>query len=131
MRIAKLAVVMRTDLNMPKGKIGAHFLHAGRQVMMQDASIDETNREVNISINSEVMFRWLTDGLSTTVGLKVSSEDEVLDLHEKAKAAGIPTQLVYDAGLTMFQGKRTLTCVTIGPDYIDKVDEITGGLKLL
>jgi PTH2 family peptidyl-tRNA hydrolase len=36
-----------------------------------------------------------------------------------------------DAGLTEFNGVPTKTCIAIGPNWSDEIDEITGHLKLL
>ncbi|NJO65883.1 MAG: hypothetical protein HC836_49780, partial [Richelia sp. RM2_1_2] len=36
-----------------------------------------------------------------------------------------------DRGNTEFHGKYTETCLVIGPDYSNRIDEITGKLKLL
>jgi len=45
--------------------------------------------------------------------------------------AGLEVYLITDSGKTEFHGHRTRTCVAIGPDAADKIDEITGQLQLL
>lgn len=60
----------------------------------------------------------------------MSTEVELLDIYEKAKAAGLEAHLIVDAGLTEFAGVATATAVGIGPDFSEKIDAVTGGLKL-
>ena len=62
---------------------------------------------------------------------EVNSEAELLALHEKAKAAGLITALIQDAGLTEFGGVLTYTALAVGPDRADRVDAVTGTLPLL
>jgi PTH2 family peptidyl-tRNA hydrolase len=39
--------------------------------------------------------------------------------------------LIIDSGKTEFGGVPTKTCLAIGPDYSEKIDKVTGNLKLL
>jgi PTH2 family peptidyl-tRNA hydrolase len=59
------------------------------------------------------------------------SEAELLELHEKAKAAGLPVGLIQDNGTTEFHGVPTYTCLAIGPAKSEEIDKITGHLTLL
>jgi len=61
----------------------------------------------------------------------VNSEAELLDLRDKAKAAGILHAIIQDAGKTEFHGVPTYTVVAIGPVWSDEIDPITGHLPLL
>jgi PTH2 family peptidyl-tRNA hydrolase len=67
----------------------------------------------------------------TKVCVGVDSEDELLAVHRAAQTAGVRSTLITDAGLTEFGGVPTNTCLAIGPDWNEKVDAITGALKLL
>ena len=62
--------------------------------------------------------------------LQVESEEELVEIYEKAKAAKLEAHLITDSGATEFHGVPTKTCVGIGPDQAEKIDEITGHLKL-
>ena len=64
------------------------------------------------------------------VCLQVSSEEELLDHHEKALQEGIKSYLIRDSGRTEFGGIPTLTACAIGPDDAEKIDAVTGDLKL-
>ncbi len=113
----KQIIAMRTDLNMRKGKMVAQGAHASVAVIVNnvpDPRIDE----------------WL-EGSFTKICVRVDSELELLDLYEKAKSAGLLTELITDNGTTEFGGVKTRTCVAIGPDTNERLDPITGHLQLL
>ena len=76
------------------------------------------------------MVTWL-EGSFTKVTLSCDSEQELLDLYQKALDAGTSCALIQDAGKTEFNGVPTYTAVAIGPDYPEVIDPITGDLKLL
>jgi len=61
----------------------------------------------------------------------VDSEEELIGIHETAKASGLICSLIQDAGLTEFGGVPTYTCCAIGPAWEEEVDAITRHLKLL
>jgi peptidyl-tRNA hydrolase, PTH2 family len=73
---------------------------------------------------------WLL-GRFKKICVSVNSEAELLRLHQQAKAAGLITALIQDAGLTEFGGVPTYTALAVGPDTEDRVDLITGALPLL
>lgn len=123
----KQALVLRKDLNMRKGKIAAQASHASL-----GAILGQMKREGNtmvLDLNDERLEPWIT-GRFKKIGLYVNSEQELLDIYEQAKAAGMIVSLIEDAGLTEFGGVKTLTAVAVGPDRSDKVDSITGHLPL-
>lgn len=58
-------------------------------------------------------------------------DQELIDLQNKARAAGLPTSLITDSGRTEFNGVPTMTALGIGPGSIEVINKITGHLKLL
>lgn len=59
-----------------------------------------------------------------------ANEATVLDLERKAKGRSINVCLVQDAGRTQVApGSRTV--LALGPAEVDKVNELTGALKLM
>lgn len=79
-------------------------------------------------ISSEEL-EWI-QGIFTKICVKVDTEEELLELEKKAKEKGLKCNLITDRGLTEFNGVPTKTCLAIGPDLAEKIDEITGGLTL-
>ena len=77
----------------------------------------------------EAEKEWLKSSFAK-VCLVVNSEQELLDIEAKAKAAGVECHVVTDSGRTEFNGVPTKTCLALGPDYDEKIDPITGNLKL-
>jgi PTH2 family peptidyl-tRNA hydrolase len=74
------------------------------------------------------MLDWM-NGHFTKICVYVNSEQELLDIHQKAVDAGLPASLIKDAGFTEFK-EPTFTSVAIGPDDPEKIDLITGQLPL-
>lgn len=80
--------------------------------------------------NPHPLREWL-QGSFTKICVSVDSEQELIDIHQKAVDAGLINCLITDNGKTEFNGVKTLTCCAIGPAYSDDIDKITGHLKLL
>lgn len=129
----KQVIVMRTDLNMRKGKMAAQASHASMAVILDMMDVEYTElyerRKLTIPVGSAI-DAWL-NGPFKKICVGVDSEEALEALYEAVKAAGIPTSKIVDSGLTEFGGVPTLTCIAIGPDYPEKIDPFTKELKLL
>jgi len=79
---------------------------------------------------TEAQRAWLT-GAFAKVCCRVDSEEELMEIYDKALEAGLEVHLITDSGRTEFHGEPTNTCLAIGPDEADKIDAITGDLQLL
>ena len=112
----KLAVVVRADLDMGRGKIAAQVAHAAVTAVLANLGTDD-------------LAGWLRDGQPKVV-LKVTSAGELEDVIRAAQAAGLPIELVHDAGRTQV-APGTMTCCAVGPAESLRIDAITGGLSLL
>jgi PTH2 family peptidyl-tRNA hydrolase len=119
-RDIKQVIVMRNDLNMRKGKMVAQGAHASIAFMV--------NR-FHRGLPSNLELRWMEEGM-TKICVRCDSEAELLEIAQKARAAGLTCHVITDAGLTEFDGP-TKTCLAIGPNKADEIDAITGELKLL
>lgn len=112
----KQVIVVRKDLTMRKGKLAAQVGHACVKSVI-DNELDER------------IEYWLKDGMSKIV-VGCNSLDELFQLIGKARELNVMDSLIKDAGLTEFK-QPTYTCVAIGPDEDELVDQVTGHLKLL
>lgn len=73
---------------------------------------------------------WMENSF-TKICVGVSSEAELDEIFKKAEDSGLTVHMVVDNGLTEFNGVKTKTCLAIGPHYSEKIDVITGHLKLI
>ena len=126
-RKIKQVIVMRHDLKMRRGKQIAQGAHASMSFICRRL---QERGSVSLSDFSEVEQAWLT-GAFAKVCCRVDSEAELMAIHDKAVAAGLEVHLITDSGKTEFHGEPTNTCLAIGPDEAEKIDEITGHLQLL
>lgn len=129
----KQVIVMRTDLNMRKGKMISQGSHASFKAFLDLCVVSEKNDYKIFSFCCKLDSAW-DDWLSekfTKVVCACGSEKELLDLYQQSIDSSIPCSLITDAGFTEFHNVPTNTCIAIGPDFPEKVDKITGNLKLL
>ena len=133
----KQVIVMRSDLNMRKGKMVAQGAHASLKAILDTGHSYQpmlhhspTGPRVFCVPLSEDMAGWL-DGNFKKICVRGDSEDEVVALYNRARELLIPCALIMDSGLTEFNGVPTITCCAIGPASDEKIDPITGHLKLL
>lgn len=124
----KQVIVVRKDLNMRKGKIAAQVAHASMGAILSFR--DSFDGDTVVLRPTEEALYWL-DTSFTKICVYVNSEEELVRLHERARAAGVVSCLITDNGLTEFNGVPTKTCGAIGPALVKDVDGITGGLPLL
>jgi len=111
----KQVILVRQDLNLPKGKLAAQCSHAAVEAVLKS--------------DSKVVSAWRKQGMPKIV-LKVKDEKELLLYLQKAKDDGLTTALITDAGRTVV-APGTKTCGAIGPDEEEKIDLVTGKLPLL
>jgi len=111
----KLALVVRTDLGMGRGKIAAQVAHAAVIAALSSRDAD--------------LAAWLGEGQPKVV-LKVPSGERLLDVARQALDGGLPVEVVHDAGRTQV-APGTATCCAIGPADSERVDRVTAGLPLL
>ncbi|XP_063628284.1 peptidyl-tRNA hydrolase 2, mitochondrial-like [Cydia splendana] len=114
----KLVLVVRTDLQMSKGKIAAQCGHASV------GAFEKAQRK-----DPEGLEQWQMTG-QAKVALKTDSVDEIKKLAEKAKKMGVVTSMIRDAGRTQI-APNSITVLGVGPAPKEVIDEITGHLKLL
>ncbi|MBD3210457.1 peptidyl-tRNA hydrolase [Candidatus Micrarchaeota archaeon] len=114
----KQTIVVRADLDMGKGKLAAQCAHA---------SLSGYNKVRKSHL--DIAKAWETGGQKKVV-LKVNSEKELFEYFQKGKDAGIPCEIIRDAGHTQLE-PGTVTCFAAGPWKGEELDRVFGDLKLL
>ena len=111
----KQVILLRQDLKLPLGKAGSQIAHA---------SVDAT-----LKSDKKIVDLWKKEGGKKIV-LKVNDEKELFRYKQMAEDNGLKTALITDAGHTVLE-PGTITCLGIGPDEEEKIDKITGKLKMM
>ena len=111
----KQVILVRTDLKMPPGKAHAQVAHA---------SVDAT-----LKSDKKIVEMWKKEGAKKVV-LKVKDEKELFKYKQMAEDFGLKTALITDAGHTVLE-PGTITCLGIGPDLEEKIDKVSGKLRMV
>lgn len=132
MNKVKQVIVIRTDLRNSQnkkvrtGKLIAQACHASIAFISNRI---RNNFGLPIPL-SKAEMQWI-EGSFFKVCVGVDTEQELLDIFEKARTMDLECNLITDQGHTEFNGVPTNTCLALGPDYSSKIDTLTGHLKLL
>lgn len=130
MEKVKQVIVVRNDLKMSKGKMSAQVAHASLGAFLVERYTGDGYRGNVICIEeTDAKEKWI-NGSFFKIVLKVDSEEELLEIKKKCDTEGIENKLICDEGHTVFS-EPTNTCLGIGPDFENKIDKITGHLKLM
>ncbi|MBD3361623.1 peptidyl-tRNA hydrolase [Candidatus Woesearchaeota archaeon] len=111
----KQVILVRKDLKLSPGKMSAQAAHASSEALLKSHKDD--------------ISKWRKDGMKKAV-LEVNSKEDLFKYKQQAQDAGLVVSLITDAGRTEVE-PGTITCLGIGPDKEEKIDKITGKLKLL
>ncbi len=111
----KQVILVRQDLKLPKGKMAAQVAHAATEALLRSHKDDIT--------------KWRTEGMKKVI-LKVADDKELIKYKNIAEDNGLVAALIIDAGRTVVE-PGTMTCLGIGPDREEKIDKVTGNLKIL
>ncbi len=111
----KQVILVRQDLKLPQGKLGAQCAHASVEAVLKS--------------HQSTVKAWRAQGMAKIV-LKVKDEKELVKYFQLAKDSDLTASLITDAGRTVI-APGTKTCVGIGPDEEEEIDEVTGELSLL
>jgi len=111
----KQVILVRQDLKLPKGKLAAQVAHASLDAVLR------TNRKI--------VKRWHDFGMKKIV-LKVKDLEELKEYKLRAERNSLVTAMITDAGHTTVE-PGTITCLGIGPDDEEKIDMVTGKLKIV
>ncbi|MBI2232370.1 MAG: peptidyl-tRNA hydrolase [Candidatus Aenigmarchaeota archaeon] len=111
----KQVIVVRTDIEMSRGKLASQASHASVSALEKAAKT--------------IAAEWKKEGQKKVV-LKVADLQELVEIKSKCDKAKIPNALISDAGHTEIEA-GTITALGIGPDKESKIDKVTGHLRIL
>ena len=111
----KQVILIRQDLNLPIGKACAQAAHASVECVLKS--------------DQKTVQAWKKEGM-TKIVLGVKDKQHLILKMNLAKTKKLVCALIEDAGRTFFT-EPTVTCLGIGPDDDEKIDEVTGNLKVL
>ena len=111
----KQIILVRADLNMPKGKMAAQCAHAAVDAVLKS--------------DKKVVKEWREEGAKKIV-LKVENLRDLNKYKKDADSIGLVTALIKDSGKTVFK-VPTITCCAIGPDKEETIDRVTKDLKMV
>lgn len=111
----KQAILIRTDLKLPKGKAATQAAHASVEAVLRSSA--------------ETVDGWRAQGMKKVV-LKIPDEPTLLRFQQEAKRRGLVASIITDAGKTVV-APGTRTALAIGPAPEEKVDAVVGNLSLM
>ncbi len=114
----KQVIIIRSDLDMSRGKLVAQGAHASLMSYFEAEKMDKN-----------LVKQWLEEGEKKIV-LKVSDEEALKKFYAAFKFKKIPAALVTDAGLTEVP-PGTKTALGVGPWRSSEINQFTRGMKLL
>lgn len=114
----KMVLVVRGELRLTPGKAAVQVAHAA--VMLVEVAARHAPRELEL---------WRQEG-QKKIAVVAPTLADMEELHRQARARGLPTVFVEDAGLTEVP-PGTRTVLGIGPGRSEVLDAITGRLDLL
>ncbi|EDW00588.1 GH20957 [Drosophila grimshawi] len=117
----KLALIVRGDLKMGKGKTAAQCAHAAVMCYQNAAQGSEAQ--------NAILKRWCRMGQPKIV-LRVDSYEQLNGLQLQAEQANLIAALVRDAGRTQLDA-GTATVLGLGPANAIELDKLVAHLKLL
>ena len=111
----KQVILVRQDLKLPKGKLGAQCAHASVEAVLKS--------------DKDIVKKWHNEGMKKII-LKVKDEKELYKYMQMAKDNGLKTAVITDAGKTVV-APGTVTCCGIGPATETDIDTVTGKLPMM
>ena len=113
----KMVIVVRCDHKMKPGKVAAQVGHGVLAAY-----------KLALRMCPQEVENWERIGQMKAV-LRCESEKELMEIYHNAVKANLPAEYIADAGRTQVEPGSKTVCA-IGPGPFDKLDRVTGHLKL-
>lgn len=129
----KQIIVVREDLDMSRGKLAAQVAHASMKNILDimTKKYDGNTTEWSLNLNCDLDLKEWLEGIFTKIVVSIGSEEELINLYNQCVQSGLNTSMIEDIGRTEFNGKKTKTCIAIGPHRAEVLAPYTRHLKLL
>lgn len=111
----KQVIIVREDLNLPKGKLAVQVAHASVSAALKS--------------NKMKLMAWRLGGQKKVV-LKVPTLTHLERFQTLFRKYKIKTVMISDAGKTVVE-PGTITCIGAGPDKSEKIDKVSGRLQMM
>jgi len=123
---------MRKFKGLRTGKYCAQATHAGMSFLTRNIKYSGRLGHFDISLGDHIeeVEHWLENSFRKIV-CYVNSEEELMEIHEKAIAKGLMSHMIIDNGATEFNNVKTVTCLALGPHFDSKFIGLTDHLPLL
>ncbi len=110
----KQVIIINNSIKMSKGKTAAQASHAAVSSFYQS--------------NLNIAKTWKREGQKKIIVMATLSD--LLKAEEACRKLKLPHALIADAGMTELE-PGTVTALGIGPDEEEKINKVTGSMKLL
>lgn len=125
--MVKQIIVAREDLCMTPGKLAAQVAHASMGALINKREmLPGPTMVVDLT---EDGHEWLLNSF-TKIVLGASSQEQLEEIALRCHENNVYCAIIEDNGRTEFNGEPTVTCLGIEPLEAEKVDKITGNLRL-
>lgn len=126
-RELKQIILLRRDMRLRRSEAAALASKASMAFIVE---CDESDNSGSVKVNlSGIEAEWIL-GSSTRIILGVTSEDAMRKLLLKAELQGVSTYEITGSSSGKSDEGIQLIAAALGPDDSDKLDLITGNLKL-
>lgn len=126
-RDLKQVILLRRDMKLRRAEAAALASKASMAFIVEG---DESDRSGSVQVDlSGIEAEWLL-GSSTRIVLGVASEETMRKLLLKAEIQGVSTYEITGSSSGKTDEGLQLIAAALGPDEGDKLDLITGNLKL-
>jgi peptidyl-tRNA hydrolase len=126
-RFLKQVILLRRDMKLRRAEAAALASKASMTFIIEG---DESDRSGSVKVDlSGIEAEWML-GSATRIVLGVASEESMRKLLLKAEIQGVSTYEIIGASDDKAGEGIQLIAASLGPDDGDKLDLITGNLKL-
>lgn len=127
MKEVKQVIVVRKDLKLRKSELAAQVATASMGFLL-DNNESERNDVINVKLSNEEAL-WLNGSFEKSI-MGVDSEEDLKELMLKAEFEGIGVYPVRNLN-NNDDILGALTCIALGPDNSEVINQVTKNLRLL